>query len=151
MKEYEYSFKVQDLKPYITYCINNNYIEISNSDEIRDLYSNNSGINARITITNNEIVLDYKEEDDSNKILKETLESKQIKINKDELDSIYKELNNKNYKLIKHLERHRIVYIKDNIKFELDEYTYPKHEYVAAIEGNKEEVDKVYEELKKQS
>ena len=151
MKEYEYSFKVKDLKPYITYCIKNNYKEISNSDEIRDLFSNNSGINARITITNNEIVLDYKEEDDSDKILKETIESKPISINKNKLDSIYKELYNKNYKLIKHLERHRIVFIKNNVKFELDEYIYPNHEFVAAIEGNKEEVDKVYEELKKQS
>ena len=145
MKEYEYSFKTSDLKQYINYCKNNNYELISDSDEIRDLYSNNSSKIARITISD-EIVLDFKETGDTSIILKDREESKPIVIN--DLDCTLSILDVLGYKQIKHLERHRIVYKKDNVKFELDSYSYPDKEYIVGIEGLKEEVDKVYEELK---
>ena len=144
MKEYEYSFKVNDLTKYIDYCVNNNYEEISNSDETRDLYSNNSNKLARITISD-EIVLDFKEIGDTSILLKDREESKPIIIN--DLDCILSILDVLGYKQIKHLERHRIVYKKDNVKFELDSYTVPDKEYIVGIEGLKEEVDKVYEEV----
>ena len=61
MKEYEYSFKVESLKPYIDYAVNNGYEEISNNNEIRDLYSNDSSKIARLTYINDSIILDFKE------------------------------------------------------------------------------------------
>ena len=46
------------------------------------------------------------------------------------------------------LDRERIVYQKGEVTFELDTYSEPRKSYVVAIEGEKEEVDKVYKELK---
>ena len=43
--------------------------------------------------------------------------------------------------------RIRYVYKKDNVIFELDDYIIPEMK-VVAIEGSKEEVDKVYSEIK---
>ena len=45
-------------------------------------------------------------------------------------------------------KRKRYVYFKDGVKFEIDNYTQPAMK-VAAIEGEKEKVDKVYNEVKK--
>ena len=49
----------------------------------------------------------------------------------------------------KTLERKRYVYKKNNAKFEIDEYSAPEKMYVVAIEGEKEEVDSIYEEVNK--
>lgn len=49
------------------------------------------------------------------------------------------------------LERERIVYKKGGVTFELDSYYKPRKSYVVAIEGEKEEVDKVYKELIRKS
>ena len=46
------------------------------------------------------------------------------------------------------LRRHRVVYKKGHVKFEIDEYTAPKMK-VVAIEGDKDQVDRVYKELEK--
>ena len=51
------------------------------------------------------------------------------------------DLNNK-----KVLKRKRYVFVKEYVKFEIDEYLEPIMN-VIAIEGIKEEVDKVYESL----
>lgn len=53
-----------------------------------------------------------------------------------------------NFSFYKELKRKRYVYFKDGVKFEIDNYTQPAMK-VAAIEGEKEKVDKVYNELKK--
>ena len=37
-EEYEYSFKVKDIKPYIDYCINNDYEKTGESSQTRILY-----------------------------------------------------------------------------------------------------------------
>ena len=42
--------------------------------------------------------------------------------------------------------RTRYIFELDNIKFEIDEYVLPKMN-VIAIEGDKDKVDKIYEEL----
>ena len=44
--------------------------------------------------------------------------------------------------------RTRYVYKKNDVTFEIDDYTEPKMQ-VIGIEGEKTKVDKVYEELKK--
>ena len=147
MKEYEYSFEVNDLKLYIDYCEKNNYTLISSNQETRDLYTNNSKILARLTKNSDNVILDFKDENDSNETLKERRESIPLCVKESEINKINSILEILDYKLIKHLERNRRVYKKDNVKFELDDYIYPEVNHVVAIEGNKEEVDKVYNEL----
>lgn len=46
--EYEYSFNVNDIKEYVNYCKNNNYILKNNTRQIVTIYRNNRLI-ARIT------------------------------------------------------------------------------------------------------
>ena len=52
MEEYEYSFKVATIKPYIEYCENNGYEKISEVTQNRIVYENKHSehIIARITI-----------------------------------------------------------------------------------------------------
>lgn len=131
MLEYEYSFKVKDVNPFIEFCKNENYMEKSIVSQRRVLYKNNSGILARIT-TNNQgenekSYLNFKEADDSEKILKVSKESIEL------------EINDSNKELI----RKRYVYTKGKVKFEIDEYQKPQMK-VVAIEGEKQEVDEVY-------
>ena len=47
----------------------------------------------------------------------------------------------------KKMVRKRYVYINNNVIFEIDKYTEPVMN-VVAIEGNKDEVDNIYNELK---
>ena len=63
-----------------------------------------------------------------------------------------KTVKNKDFKLEYkkdiELSRIRMVYKKDNVIFEIDSYNSPEIMYVVAVEGDKEEVDKVYKEIK---
>lgn len=148
MKEYEYSFKVDKLKPYIDYCEKEKYKKIKEVKQTRDLYTNGTGINARITISktdkNQSYILDFKEEDDSDKVLKDTKESLPLQFDKNNLKAVYTIIDILGYKKIKHLVRNRIVYEKSKVKFEIDKYSSPEKMNVVAIEGNKSEVDKIY-------
>ena len=51
MKEYEYSFKVKSIEPYIEYCKEHNYEEISITTQNRKVYENKNSdhIIARLT------------------------------------------------------------------------------------------------------
>ncbi len=148
--EYEYSFKVEDLSFYIEYCEQNNYEKIEESIQVRTLYKKNDKTMARVTKkTENEITkmfLDFKDDVLNDQILIERKESLELEF-KDEkaVDSILDYLH---YKKDTVLERTRIVYKKDNVIFELDSYKSPEKMYVVAIEGNKEDVGKVYNEIK---
>lgn len=151
MKEYEYSFKVKDVNPYIEYCKNNDFEETFKNDQIRDWYQNDSSISARVTINKingeDEIIVDFKEEDKSDEILKETRESLPLKV-ENNIDAINSILNILGYKIDVHVARIRRVYKKGNVKFEIDEYTKPEIMNVVAIEGEKEIVDDIYESIK---
>ena len=149
-KEYEYSFKVKDTKDFIQYCINNNYEKKEEYNQIRTLYKNNGPIMARITqnIYDSKIIkkLNFKGDNLNNNELKISRETKDLIITKENEEFVNSlieilELTNK-----KTLKRKRYIYEKNNIKFEIDEYTSPKMN-VVAIEGLKEEVDEVYNEL----
>ena len=48
-KEYEYSFYVKEIEPYIQYCEKNDYKKTSEGNQIRELYKNGNKILARIT------------------------------------------------------------------------------------------------------
>ena len=47
------------------------------------------------------------------------------------------------------LIRTRYVYEKNNVKFEIDEYEQPRKTFVVAVEGEKTQVDAVYNEIQK--
>ena len=152
MTEYEYSFKVKEIDPYIEYCKNNGYEFIEETNQSRTLYRNTNKTMARITIKEkNNIVkklLDFKDDNITDDILIERRESKSIEFTDD--DAVESILDFLNYKKDNTLIRKRYVYKKGNVKFEIDDYEYPEKSYVVAIEGEKSEVDKVYNVVKEQ-
>ena len=147
MKEYEYNFKVKDLSPYINYCKKNNYKEeIINQKRIvyENIFDNNKL--ARLTTNNDKvIILDYKQVNYNDGVLKKSKETKpQLITNlKETIDKLIKE----GYIKTSNLIRTRYIYTKEGIKFELDDYKKPNMK-VVAIEGSKTKVDKLYKEIK---
>ncbi len=149
-KEYEYSFKVKDIKEFVQYCILNNYEKKEEYLQTRILYKNGGPIMARVTenIYNDRSIkiLNFKDDNLNSKDLNISRESKDLIVNdenKEFVESLIEILNLTNKKILK---RKRYVYEKNNVKFEIDEYIEPVMN-VVAIEGLKEEVDIVYKEL----
>lgn len=150
--EYEYSFKVEEINPYIEYCKNNGYEFVEETNQSRTLYKNTNKTMARITIKEKNGVikklLDFKDDIITDEVLIERRESQSIEfIDDDAVESILDFLN---YEKDNTLIRKRYVYKKGNVKFEIDDYEYPEKSYVVAIEGEKSEVDKVYNIVKEQ-
>ena len=126
--EYEYSFKVKDLTKYLDYCKKNNYRLEEETNQERILYRN------------------FKDENDSDEILKVSRETIPLRVTKNNKEAVLSILDMLGYQKDKTLVRKRWVYKKDKVTFEIDDYKEPKMK-VVAIEGNKEQVDKVYQEL----
>jgi len=153
MQEYEYSFNVESIKPYIEYCEKNNYNKVSETHQNRVVYASKQTdkIIARIT-TNEEdgmkqTTLDFKNVREGSNDLKVSNESLPIIVtdsNKKELDSMLEVLD---FYINADNTRIRHVYEKDGVIFEIDDYIKPKN-YVVAIEGIKDKVDKIYNEIK---
>ena len=148
MKEYEYSFNVDSIEPYIEYCQKNNYINKSVTNENRIVYHNDTlkHVIARITTKEGVTTLDFKNKNNEDKELLISTESLPLIIN-DNMETIKSMLEALEFYEAANNTRIRHVYEKDNVKFEIDDYIKPKM-CVVGIEGNKEEVDKVYNELK---
>ena len=149
MEEYEYSYKVKDIKPYIDFCIENKYIKIKEVSQHRKVFENiyNKDIISRITSEDDISVIDFKNISDKNNDLNISNESKSLILdesNKEFFDSM---LNTLGFKECADNYRTRYIYKKDNVKFEIDDYSSPNM-YVVGIEGEREVVDKVFEELK---
>ncbi len=148
--EYEYSFKVKDLTKYLDYCKKNNYRLEEETNQERILYRNANKTIARITtkIKDNKAKtsLDFKDENDSDEILKVSRETIPLRVTKNNKEAVLSILDMLGYQKDKTLVRKRWVYKKDKVTFEIDNYKEPKMK-VVAIEGNKEQVDKVYQEL----
>ena len=149
--EYEYSFKVKDINPFIKYCKNNNYDLLQEYEQVRTLYKNDSRVMARITKNTykNEIteILNFKDDNLSDDILKISRESKDLIIIDENREFVNSLLEILDYKEIEKLVRKRYVYINKGVIFEIDKYTSPIMN-VVAIEGNKDEVDIIYNDLK---
>lgn len=150
--EYEYSFKVNDVKPYIVYCKENGFERVKEYNQTRTLYTCGNNILARITTQEengsiNEI-LDFKDDNDSDEVLKVSRETIPLVVNRDNKEAVMSMLDIFGYKVKKELIRKRYVYKKDNVMFEIDDYTSPEIMHVIAIEGEKEQVDKIYKEIK---
>ncbi len=149
-KEYEYSLKVKDVSEFIKYCNDNNYVKEDEYLQTRTLFKNGGPVMARIT--ENEIngkvekVLNFKDDNLNDNTLKISRESKDLIVtseNEEFVESLLQILDLNNKKVLK---RKRYVFVKEYVKFEIDEYLEPIMN-VIAIEGIKEEVDKVYESL----
>lgn len=152
MEEYEYSFKVKNIQPYIDYCMKNQYEKVSEVRQNRVVYENkhSKDIIARVTTKivdgKKEITFDCKNVGREENHLKVSMESLPIKITKSNKDSIYSMLEVMDFYKATDNDRIRYVYQKDGVTFELDDYKNPII-CVVGIEGKKEEVDKVYFEL----
>lgn len=149
-KEYEYSLKVKDVSEFIKYCNDNNYVKEDEYLQTRTLFKNGGPVMARIT--ENEIngkaekILNFKDDNLNDNTLKISRESKDLIVtseNEEFVESLLQILDLNNKKVLK---RKRYVFVKEYVKFEIDEYLEPIMN-VIAIEGIKEEVDKVYESL----
>ena len=149
MIEYEYSYKVKSLEPYINYCMNNNYDLMEENHQVRTIYRKNDGTIARITIKEKDgkvvTELDFKEDIFSDEKVIERKESKAISFNDDE--AIYSILEFLGYQKDNVLDRIRITYQKDDVKFELDKYKEPSETFVIGIEGDKNKVNEVYKKI----
>lgn len=150
-KEYEYSFKVKDIRPFINYCINNSYELKKEYEQIRTLYKNGGKIMARITKNifkdREEEILNFKDDNLSDGVLKVSKESKDLIITNENREFVKSLLEILELSETKKLIRKRYVYTSNNVIFEIDEYTNPLMN-VVAIEGLKDEVDTVYNDLK---
>ena len=153
MKEYEYSFKVESIKPYVEYCEKNGYEKISVTTQNRVVYENKHSehIIARVTTTEidgkKETVFDCKNVGETHKSLKisnETIPMVVTDENKEIVKSILEVLDF--YEAANNI-RTRYEYVSGGVKFEIDDYIRPQAQ-VVAIEGEKELVDKVYEQVK---
>ncbi len=146
MKEHEYSFEVKDLTPYINFCEENGYKLISKNKQSRTIYRNPNKTMARITLdeTEGKIVksLDFKEDKLSSEVLIERKESMALYYDDDKaIESILDFLD---YKKDNTLIRTRIVYLKEDVKFEFDIYEEPRQTCVVALEGDSKKTDEVY-------
>jgi len=150
-KEYEYSFKVKDITPFIDYCVNNKYELKKEYEQTRTLYKNGGKVMARITkniYKDSEVeILNFKDDNLSDSVLKVSRESKDLVMNDENRDFVKSLLEILELNETKKLVRKRYVYTYNNVTFEIDNYTTPVMN-VVAIEGKKDEVDEVYNELK---
>lgn len=116
MMEYEYSFIVKSIKPYIEYCEKEGYKKIEENSQISELFTSNNNVLARITkkTTENsdEIILDFKDENDKDEVLKNSRETIPLQITDLNRNAINSILDILGYKKIKHLNRKRMVYKK---------------------------------------
>lgn len=152
MKEYEYSFKVNDINPFINYCKNNGYILENDNLQIRELFKNKNKILARITteIINDEkkYILDFKDDNDTDILIKEARETFPLKVRLEDRKALDSILDILDFSKDVVLKRKRVTYVKNKVKFEIDEYMEPEIFYVVAIEGEKNLVDNVYLDIK---
>lgn len=152
MKEYEYSFKVESIAPYIEFCENNGYKKLEESSQTRILYRNINKTMARITTKvkngNKKTLLDFKDDNQNNEVLKVCRETIPLEITDDNEKAVYSILDMLEYTKDKTLIRNRVVYKKDDVMFEIDNYDSPEVMYVVAIEGEEKAVDAVYKVVK---
>ena len=148
MKEHEYTFKVDDVTPYIKYCEENGFKKKSVTKQNRKVFENQNAkhIIARITTTiqdgKENIVLDFKNVGNKSKNFKISEESLPLTIKKDDIKTILNMLEVVDFSLRADNHRTRYEYIKDDIKFEIDDYTIPPMKIVA-IEGDEKKVEEI--------
>lgn len=152
--EYERSFNVEDIEPYIDYCKQNGYELVSKTEQNRVVYEckHNIHIIARLTteVVNgvSKTMFDYKNVDKSNNDLKVSRESIPMVVTEENKDVVLSILNVTDFVFASNNQRVRYVYKKDDVIFEIDDYTLPRIMKVVALEGNQDKVESVYAEIK---
>ncbi|HBP43225.1 MAG TPA: hypothetical protein DD621_00840 [Clostridiales bacterium] len=152
MEEYEYSIRVNDIQPFIEYCKSNGYKKISENKQNRAVYEHrdNRHILARITKTETDgktvTIFDCKNSSAEIDGLKIAKESKELELDDRTEDIIKSMINVLNFEQSADNYRIRYVYKLNDVKFEIDDYIKPQFK-VVAIEGEKNQVDKVYQEI----
>lgn len=151
--EYERSFNVKDIQPFIDYCVANDFTKEEVVTQNRIVFENkyNSKIISRLTTdfcNGSEVtVLDFKNVNLKKDDLNVSTESLPLTVTEENKQFVMSLLQTLEFFEVANNLRTRYVYSKQNIKFEIDDYTRPQMK-VVAIEGNKEEVDLVYEQIK---
>lgn len=146
--EYEYSFNVKDINAYLKFCEVNNFHLIKKVKQTITIYRNTNKTIARITVEEGDKTvryLDFKEDKITTYTLNIRKESQSVLF--EDYEGVISILNFLEYFQDNTLVRTRTIYQKDNIKLEIDEYSFPNSNYVIAIEGNKKNVDLIYQQL----
>lgn len=151
--EYEHSFSVKSVEPFINYCKNNGYLQQSVVTQNRVVYENkhNSKIIARLTTEfsgeKQTTVIDFKNVNAKKDDLNISTESIPLVVTPDNKNCIMSILQTLNFVEAANNLRTRYVFVKDGVTFEIDNYTRPQMQ-VVAIEGQKQQVERVYEDIK---
>ena len=153
MLEYEYSIKAKSVFPFIDYCEKNGYKLKDKLKENRMVFENkaNRKIISRITITKKDglsvCLFDFKNKKQIKKNFKEAEESLPLNLKGEEEIEIAKSiLNVLEFEQSADNLRTRYIYVKDEVKFEIDEYSRPVMNIIG-IEGEKQAVDNVYKDV----
>lgn len=153
MKEYEYSFNVESIKPYIEYCEKNGYKKVSQVKQNRVVYENKnmdkiiSRMTTKFIDDKPQTVLDFKNFSDRHNSLQVPNESLPIEVTEQNRSALESALEVLDFYVSANNFRTRYEYEKDGVLFEIDDYSEPKMQ-VVAIEGEKEFVDRIYAEIK---
>ena len=152
MTEYEYNIKVDDINVVTKFCERNGYVLVSKTLENRVVFENkqNRKIISRITTTfgeyNKVTVWDFKKVGKNDNLLKVSKESEAMVLDEAGIKIARSMLEVMDFEQSADNLRTRYVFEKGAVKFEIDDYTRPAMK-VVAIEGEKTQVDKVYQEL----
>ena len=152
MKEYERTFKVKSIAPFINYCRENGYKEFDAVNQNRVVYKNQNcdHIIARITTesinSQQKTIFDCKNVNKTNKNLNISSESLPMELSHENLKIIKSILDVLEFKVAADNYRTRYVFEKGKVKFEIDDYTRPEMN-VVAVEGDEKLVEKVYDEI----
>lgn len=153
MEEYEISLIAKSVSPFIKYCEKNGYVKSSERKENRIVYENKHSRNiiARITtswVDNKEqTFFDFKNKEYQEKNLKISQESMQMQVTDENRQIIQSFLRVLDFEKSADNLRVRYIYQKEKVTFEIDDYIRPDNN-VIAIEGDKEQVDRIYKEIK---
>lgn len=152
MIEYEYNFKVDDISVVTKFCEKDGFVLVSKTSENRVVFENkqNRKIISRLTTTFGEsdevTVWDFKNVGKNDNLLKVSMESETMKLDEAGIKIARSMLEVMDFEKSADNLRTRYVFEKGDVKFEIDDYTMPEMK-VVAIEGEKTQVDKVYQEL----
>ncbi len=152
MVEYEYNFKVDDISVVTKFCEENGFVLVSKTSENRVVFENkqNRKIISRLTTTFGEskkvTVWDFKNVGKNDNLLKVSKESEAMVLDESGIKIARSMLEVMDFEQSADNLRTRYVFEKGDVKFEIDDYTRPAMK-VVAIEGEKSQVDKVYQEL----
>lgn len=134
------------------FCEENGFVLVSKTSENRVVFENkqNRKIISRLTTTFGEskkvTVWDFKNVGKNDNLLKVSKESEAMVLDESGIKIARSMLEVMDFEQSADNLRTRYVFEKGDVKFEIDDYTRPQMK-VVAIEGEKSQVDKVYQEL----